>query len=56
MGYQARYLGANARRLYSIKPPEYIITERVTEIQRTEWWPTEEEIKETPKPKASVTR
>ena len=29
---QARFLGANARRLYSIKPPKNIIRERVTEI------------------------
>ena len=54
--YQARFLGGNARRLYNINPPKKIIRDRVTEIQRPDWWPTETEIKESLKPEASVTR
>ena len=54
--YQARFLGGNARRLYNIKAPSNIIRERVTEIQRPEWWPTQEEIREALKPGASVMR
>jgi predicted TIM-barrel fold metal-dependent hydrolase len=53
---QAKMMGGNARRMYSIKPPSTIIRERVTEIQRPDWWPTEEEIKESLKADASVTR
>ncbi len=53
---QAKMLGANARRLYNIKPPNKIVRERVTEIQRPDWWPTEEEVKAALKPEASVTR
>ena len=53
---QALFLGANARRLYSIKPPKNIIRERVTEILRPDWWPTEEEIKQALRPEAAVMR
>lgn len=53
---QARFLGDNARRLYNIKPPKTFIRERVTEIERPDWWPTEEEIQESLKAEASVTR
>ena len=42
--YQEKFLGANARALYNIDPPSTFITERVTEIERPDWWPTEEEI------------
>ena len=49
-------LGGQRRQLYNIKPPKNIIRERVTEIQRPGWWPTEEEIKEALKPEASVMR
>jgi predicted TIM-barrel fold metal-dependent hydrolase len=42
---QAKMLGANARRLYNIQEPARIIRDRVTEIERPDWWPTEEEIK-----------
>ncbi len=56
ISYQAKFLGENARRLYNIKPPKNIIRQRVTEIERPDWWPTEEEIKEALKPEASVTR
>jgi hypothetical protein len=41
---QAKMLGSNARRLYKIKEPATIIRERVTEIERPDWWPAEEEI------------
>jgi len=54
--YQAQFLGANARRLYNIKPPAKFIRERVTEIERPDWWPTEEEINQSLNPEASVTR
>ena len=53
--YQARFLGTNARRLYNIEPPSKFIRERVTEIQRPDWWPTDEEIKDALRPEASVT-
>ena len=52
---QARFLGGNARRLYRIEPPENIIRERVCEIQRPDWWPTEAEIEASLEPEASVT-
>ena len=51
---QAKFLGENARRLYKIEAPSKIIRERVTEIHRPEWWPTDEEIKESLKPESSV--
>ena len=54
--YQAKFLGDNARRMYNIKPPRKFIRERVTEIHRPEWWPTEEEIKESLKPEAAIVR
>jgi len=53
---RARFLGANARRLYNITPPKTFIRERICEIQRPDWWPTEEEIKASLRPEASVTR
>jgi hypothetical protein len=52
---QARFLGGNARRLYNIEPPKTIIRERICEIQRPEWWPTEAEIEAALVPEASVT-
>ena len=51
--YQAKMLGDNARRLYNIEPPEEFIRDRVTEIERPDWWPTEAEIKEALKPEAA---
>ena len=51
---QARFLGGNARRLYRIEPPEHIIRERVCEIQRPDWWPTQAEIEASLEPEASV--
>ena len=42
---QAKFLGANARRLYNIdRRRRRFIRERVTEIERPDWWPTEEEV------------
>ncbi len=51
---QAKMLGANARRLYNIKPPRKVIRDRVTEIERPDWWPTEDEIKQALKPDAGM--
>ncbi|MBV1879857.1 MAG: amidohydrolase [Pseudomonadales bacterium] len=42
--YQAKFLGENARRAYNIEAPKKFITERVTEIERPDWWPTQAEI------------
>jgi predicted TIM-barrel fold metal-dependent hydrolase len=54
--YQAKFLGENARKLYNIPTPKKFIRERVTEIERPEWWPTEEEIKAALKPEAALGR
>ncbi len=51
---QARFLGGNARRLYRIEPPKNIIRERVCEIHRPDWWPTEEESQASLAAEASV--
>ena len=53
---QAKFLGANARRLYNVQAPANIIRERVTEIERPEWWPTDEEIRTSLRPEAAVRR
>ena len=53
---QAKFLGGNARRLYNIQPPRTIIRERVTEIARPDWWPTEAEIEASLRAEASVSR
>ena len=55
VGDQARFLGGNARRLYRIEAPQNIIRERVCEIQRPDWWPTEAEIEASLAHEASVT-
>jgi hypothetical protein len=52
---QAKFLGANARRLYKVQAPATIILDRVTEIERPDWWPTEEEIRASLRPEAAVT-
>jgi predicted TIM-barrel fold metal-dependent hydrolase len=52
--YQAKFLGENARKLYHIDAPKKFIRERVTEIERPEWWPNEEEIKASLKPEAAL--
>ena len=54
--YQAKFLGDNARKLYRIDAPKKFIADRVTEIERPDWWPTEEEVKQSLKPEASVRR
>ncbi|HXR35885.1 MAG TPA: amidohydrolase family protein [Candidatus Binataceae bacterium] len=54
--YQARFLGDNARRMYNIKPPRTFIRDRVTEIERPDWWPTEDEVKRALKPEAALRR
>jgi predicted TIM-barrel fold metal-dependent hydrolase len=54
--YQAKFLGDNARRLYNIKPPRQLISERVTEIERPDWWPSEEEISKSLKPETAMRR
>lgn len=54
--YQTKFLGENARKMYNIKPPRKYIRERVTEIERPEWWPTEEEVRESLKPEAALLR
>ena len=53
---QAKFLGANARRLYKVQAPANIIRERVTEIERPDWWPTEEEVRASLRPEAAVSR
>ena len=52
--HQAKFLGGNARRLYKVQAPRNIIRERVTEIERPDWWPTEEEIRASLRPEAAV--
>jgi hypothetical protein len=53
---QAKFLVANARRLYKVQAPANIIRDRVTEIERTDWWPTDEEVRAALRPEAAVTR
>jgi len=52
--YQAKFLGDNARRMYKIDKPKTFIRERATEIQRPDWWPNEEEIRNSLKPEAAL--
>jgi hypothetical protein len=47
-------LGANARRLYKVQAPANIIRERITEIERPDWWPTDEEVAASLRPEAAV--
>jgi predicted TIM-barrel fold metal-dependent hydrolase len=54
--YQHKFLGANARKMYNIKEPRKFIRDRVTEIERPDWWPTEEEVRESLKPEAALLR
>jgi len=54
--HQVKFLGANARRLYKVQAPAQIIRERVTEIERPDWWPTEDEVRAALRPEAAVTR
>ena len=52
--HQAKFLGGNARKLYNITAPTSFIRDRVTEIQRPDWWPTEEEVKNALRPEAAI--
>ncbi|HKV54502.1 MAG TPA: amidohydrolase family protein [Candidatus Binataceae bacterium] len=52
--YQKKFLGENARKLYRIDTPKKFIRERVTEIERPDWWPSEQEIKESLNPKSAL--
>ena len=52
--YQAKFLGANARQLYKIDAPRTFIRERVTEIERPDWWPTDEEVRDSLRPAAAL--
>ena len=52
--YQAGFLGANARKLYRIDAPKTFIRERVTEIERPDWWPAEQEVRESLRPEAAL--
>jgi hypothetical protein len=54
--YQAKFLGENARKLYKIEAPKTFIRERVTEIERPDWWPTDEEVRQSLKPEAALRR
>lgn len=54
--YQAGFLGGNARKLYNVEPPRKFIRERVTEIERPDWWPTDEEVKASLRPEAALRR
>jgi predicted TIM-barrel fold metal-dependent hydrolase len=54
--YQVKFLGENARRMYNIEPPRNFVGERVTEIQRPDWWPTDKEVRESLRPEAAVVR
>ena len=54
--YQRKFLGENARKLYHIEIPKTFIRERVTEIERPDWWPTKEEIERALKPEAALLR
>ena len=53
---QAAFLGENARRLYGIEAPEEFIRERVTEIERPDWWPSEDEVARSLEPEAAMRR
>ena len=54
--FQSGFLGENARRLYNVETPKTFIRERVTEIERPEWWPTESEIEKALEPEAALYR
>jgi predicted TIM-barrel fold metal-dependent hydrolase len=54
--YQAKFLGENARRMYRIDRPRKVIRDRVTEIERPDWWPTENEVSKSLKPEAALFR
>jgi hypothetical protein len=39
-----------------VQAPRQIIRERVTQIERPDWWPTEDEIRAALRPEAAITR
>lgn len=39
-----------------VQAPANIIRKRVTEIERPDWWPTDEEVRAAPRSEAAVTR
>jgi len=51
---QAKFLGGNARRMYNIQAPRQFIRDRVTQIERPDWWPTADEIERAMAADASV--
>lgn len=53
---QRKFLGENARALYRIDAPTTFIRERVTAIERPDWWPSEEEIRRAHEPEAALVR
>ena len=53
---QRKFLGDNARALYRIDAPETFIRERVTAIERPDWWPSEDEIRRALEPEAALVR
>ena len=52
--YQAKFLGENARKLHRIDAPRTFIRERVSEIERPDWWPSDEEVREALRPEATL--
>jgi hypothetical protein len=40
--------------MYRIDAPKKFIRERMTEIERPDWWPTEEEVEQSLKPEAAL--
>ncbi|MBV8770798.1 MAG: hypothetical protein JO166_00515 [Deltaproteobacteria bacterium] len=52
--YQAKFLGDNARKLYKIDSPKTFIRDRITEIERPDWWPTDQEVQESLRPEAAL--
>lgn len=53
---QRNFLGDNARAPYRIDAPTTFIRERVTEIERPDWWPSEDEIRRALEPEAALVR
>ena len=51
---RSAFLGENARRLYKIDAPKQFIRERVTEIERPDWWPDAGEVERSLDPEAAL--
>jgi predicted TIM-barrel fold metal-dependent hydrolase len=54
--YQAKFLGDNARKLYQIDAPRSFIRQRITEVERPDWWPDEQEVQQSLRPEVAVIR